>query len=157
MPEHWVSSEARRHLRGRRKTDTRPELLLRSALHALGARYRLHRQIAKGCTPDIVLPARRLAVFVDGDYWHSCPIHRLDKTVRGPNAELWERKFTRNKERDRLATQLAETAGWRVVRVWECAVRHDPRAAARQVIAGISPPPHAASGRGRGRRGSSDS
>ena len=141
MAEHWVSSEAGRHLRGRRKTDTQPELLLRRALHALGARYRLHRQIAKGCTPDLVLPGRRLAVFVDGDYWHSCPVHRRGKTVRGPNAELWAAKFTRVTERDRRADELAKAAGWCVVRVWECAVRHDPRAVARQVLAGVSPPP----------------
>lgn len=144
MAEVWVSSDASRHLRGRRKTNTQPELLLRRALHALGARYRLHRQIAKGCTPDLVLPSRRLAVFVDGDYWHSCPVHRRDKTVQGPNAELWTLKLARNKERDRHADQLATTAGWHVVRVWECTIRHDPRAAARQVLAGVSPPPHVA-------------
>lgn len=146
MAEQWVSSGTGRHLRGRRRTDTHPELLLRRALHALGARFRLHRRIARGCTPDIVLPGRRLAVFVDGDYWHSCPVHRKDKVVRGPNAELWAAKLARNQERDARANQLAEAAGWRVVRVWECAVRHDPRAVALHVLAGVSPPPRSEDG-----------
>ncbi len=141
MKEEWVASNASQHLRGRRKTDTHPELLLRRALHSLGVRYRLHRQIAKGCTPDIVLPKRRLAVFVDGDYWHSCPVHRRGKTIQGPNAALWAAKLARNKERDRRATLLAEQAGWQVIRVWECTVRHDPLAAAREVLAGRNPPP----------------
>ena len=141
MVEHWASSDASRHLRGRRKTDTLPELLLRRALHALGARYRLHRQIAKGCTPDLVLPKRRLAVFVDGDYWHSCPVHRQGKIVRGPNSELWMAKFARVKQRDQRADELAEAAGWRVVRVWECAIRADATAAAREVLAGRTPLP----------------
>jgi DNA mismatch endonuclease (patch repair protein) len=132
--QRWTSTSKSAHLSGRKKVDTEPELLLRRALHAAGARFRLHRRIAKGCTPDVVLPGRRLAVFVDGCYWHSCPIHGRKTPFTGPNAALWEQKMARNKERDIRSTRLAEEAGWRVVRVWECDVRANPDAAAMVVL-----------------------
>jgi DNA mismatch endonuclease, patch repair protein len=108
----WASTDRGKHLRGRKKVSTAPEVLLRKALHALGARFRLHRRLAKGCTPDIVMPSRRLAVFVDGDYWHSCPVHGRTRPFTGPNAVLWEEKMARNKERDLRSTRLAEEVGW---------------------------------------------
>jgi DNA mismatch endonuclease (patch repair protein) len=134
MAEQWVSTAASKGLRGRRSKDTEPELLLRRALHAVGARFRLHRQLAHGCTPDLVLPGRRLAVFVDGDFWHGCPAHGR-RGFRGPNAGLWQAKIARTQERDEHATELAEDAGWVVVRLWECEVRADPGGAARRVLA----------------------
>src|SRR4051794_15118519 len=102
----WVSTRSGRHLRGRSKVDTEPEVLLRKALHALGARFRLHRTLSPGCTPDLVLPGRHIAVFVDGDYWHSCPMHGRKRPFTGPNASLWEQKMLRNKERDKRSTRL---------------------------------------------------
>ncbi|RTL64499.1 MAG: very short patch repair endonuclease [Pseudonocardiaceae bacterium] len=142
MPdEEWVTTPRSGHLRGRRSKDTTPELLLRRALHAMGARYRLHRRIAPICRPDLVLPKYRIAVFVDGDYWHSCPIHGHNRPFVGPNAALWEQKMLRNKERDRCSTALAEEAGWTVVRLWECTIRADPNAAAQAVLRRQSLPP----------------
>ena len=135
MPEKWVSTNAGAHLSGRRKVSTAPEVLLRKAVHAAGGRFRLHRQIAKGCTPDFVLPARNLAVFVDGCFWHGCPVHGRKTPWTGPNAELWAEKMRRNRERDERSTRLAEEHGWLVVRVWECDVRVDPRAVAEQILA----------------------
>lgn len=137
----WLSTGAGAHLRGRRNVDTAPELLLRRALHSLGARYRLHRNVAPGCTPDIVLPGRRLAVFVDGDYWHSCPVHGRKTPFTGPNADLWTAKMQRNRDRDQRSTALAREAGWTVVRVWECSIRHDAVAAAYAVLRATSPDP----------------
>ncbi|MBV8542294.1 MAG: very short patch repair endonuclease [Pseudonocardiales bacterium] len=116
-------------------------MLLRSALHALGARFRLHRRIAPCCTPDLVLPRRGIAVFVDGDYWHSCPEHGRKTPFTGPNADLWAEKLRRNRERDSRSTKLAEEAGWTVVRVWECAVRADSLGVARDVLDGRAPGP----------------
>lgn len=133
-PSGWVSTSAGSHLRGRRKENTAPEILLRQALHARGARFRLHRPLAKGCTPDLVLPGRRIAVFVDGDFWHGCPVHGRTN-FSGPNAKLWEAKIKRNKQRDQRAAELAREQGWRVVRLWECEVRMDPSAAAARVLA----------------------
>lgn len=141
MHESWSSTKAGKHLSGRRKTNTRPELLLRRALHAAGARFRLHRQIAKGCTPDIVMPGRNIAIFVDGCYWHSCPAHGRRTPFTGPNAHLWERKMQRNRERDVRSSALAVDAGWTVVRVWECSIRDDAVSAASAALAGKSTSP----------------
>jgi DNA mismatch endonuclease, patch repair protein len=125
MASGWVSTKEGSHLAGRKKVNTSPEVELRKAIHAAGGRFRLHRQIAKGCTPDIVLPGRRLAVFVDGCFWHGCPEHGRKSPWTGPNAQLWEEKMRRNAERDRRSTALAEQNGWLVVRVWECEVRRN--------------------------------
>jgi len=123
-------------LAGRRKTDTVPELRLRRALHAQGARFRLHVRLARGCTPDILLPRRRLAVFVDGCFWHSCPVHGRKTPFTGPNAALWEQKMERNRRNDERSTALAAALGWTVWRVWECDVRDDPHAVARRLLTG---------------------
>lgn len=130
----WVSTVKGRHLAGRVSRHTEPELILRRALHAAGARFRLHRNLARGCTPDLVLPRRRTAVFVDGCWWHGCPQHGQRTPFTGPNAALWEDKMRRNRERDVRSCEVAGALGWRVVRLWECEVRHDPDAAARRVL-----------------------
>jgi DNA mismatch endonuclease, patch repair protein len=129
-----VSTAEGEHLAGRKNNDTAPEIALRKALHAQGARFRLHRQLAKGCTPDIVMPGRSLAIFVDGCFWHGCPEHGRRTGFTGPNAQLWEEKMRRNAERDQRSTALAEECGWEVIRVWECDVRKDPRAVAANLL-----------------------
>lgn len=139
VAERWIATQHSAGLSGRRSKDTQPELLLRRALHAAGARFRLHRRLTRGCTPDIVLPGRRLAVFVDGDFWHGCPKHRPNRDPRGPNREMWRAKFEATKARDERATVLAQEAGWTVVRVWECEVREDPVATAHRVLAAATP------------------
>lgn len=96
-------------------------------------------QIAKGCTPDFVLPSRHIAVFVDGCFWHGCPEHGRKTPWAGPNAELWADKMRRNAERDRRSTHLAQDHGWQVVRVWECQVRRDPGAVAHAVMSTQEP------------------
>jgi DNA mismatch endonuclease (patch repair protein) len=95
----------------------------------------VHVQLAKGCTPDIVMPRRRLVVFADGCYWHSCPEHGRKTPFTGPNAELWEEKMRRNRERDDRSSRIAAELGWQVVRVWECEIVADPDAAALKVLA----------------------
>lgn len=130
----WVSTRAGRHLKGRKKVDTAPEMALRRALHRLGGRYRLHVTLEKGCTPDLLMKSRRLAVFVDGCWWHSCPAHGRQTPFTGPNAERWEQKMRRNRERDQRATEIAERLGWHVERFWECEVMADPEACARLLL-----------------------
>jgi len=103
-----------------RRTDTRPELVLRSELHRRGLRFRKdYRVDLEGARPrpDVVFTRARVAVFVDGCFWHSCPEHRgkAPKT----NAGFWESKLARNVERDRLHDDALRTAGWTVVRLWE--------------------------------------
>jgi DNA mismatch endonuclease (patch repair protein) len=138
--QRWVSTEAGRHLAGRVKEHTTPEVALRRALHAAGARFRLHPRLAKGCTPDLVLPRWGLAVFVDGCFFHSCPTHGRQTPWTGPNAALWEEKMRRNTERDTTSTALAQGLGWVVVRVWEHEVTTDPAATAARVLTAAPAP-----------------
>lgn len=107
-------------MRGNRRTDTRPERLLRSLLHRRGLRFRKDMRIDVGTRnprPDIVFPRINLAVFVDGCFWHKCPAH--GRVPGGANADYWRHKLERNVTRDRLDTDALEAHGWRVLRIWE--------------------------------------
>lgn len=128
----WVSTTKGAHLRGRATRNTKPEVELRHAVHALGLRFRLHRTVVARCTPDFVLPRHRLAVFVDGCFWHGCPQHSPDE-FRGPNAARWRQKIDTNRQRDRRNDRLLAEADWRVLRIWECEIRKDVGAAAERV------------------------
>jgi DNA mismatch endonuclease, patch repair protein len=115
------SSEGRSaNMRANRRTDTKPELALRRALHGRGYRYRkdYRLDLANGARvrPDIAFTARRVAVFVDGCFWHVCPEHG---TSPAANTWYWEPKLRRNVQRDRAADEALAAAGWQVVRVWE--------------------------------------
>lgn len=101
---------------GRR--DTTPELAIRSELHRRGFRFRVDRAPVPGLRSraDIVFGPARVAVYVDGCFWHSCPEHG---TRPKANAEWWERKLDRNQERDRETDRVLREHGWRVVRIWE--------------------------------------
>lgn len=115
-----------------RRRDTRPERLLRSLLHALGLRYRVDRPIlatSRRVRPDLVFGPARVAVFVDGCFWHCCPIHAASPKA---NAEFWRAKLDRNWERDRADDAALTSAGWTVLRVWE---HEDPAEAATRVEA----------------------
>jgi DNA mismatch endonuclease, patch repair protein len=107
-------------MRAIRRTDTKPEVALRQALHRQGYRFRkdFRLDLAEGkrVRPDIAFTARRVAVFVDGCFWHACPEHG-GKPAK--NTWYWEPKLQRNVERDRLADAALSAAGWDVVRVWE--------------------------------------
>ena len=102
-----------------RSRDTRPEMLLRRALWSAGLRYRVHGPGLPG-RPDVVFPGRKVVVFVDGCFWHGCPLHYRTPPSPGP---YWSAKLARNVGRDARDTAALETAGWRVVRVWEHEVR----------------------------------
>ncbi|MGZ8371190.1 MAG: very short patch repair endonuclease [Caulobacteraceae bacterium] len=108
---------------------TSPELKVRRMLWALGARYRLHRKDLPG-SPDIVLPARKLAIFVHGCFWHG---HDCARGARIPkqNRDYWTGKVARNRARDEGAQMALETLGWRVVTVWECDLKNDAALEAR--------------------------
>jgi DNA mismatch endonuclease, patch repair protein len=122
VAEYPHSSSAGRsaNMRANRRTDTKPELALRRALHRQGYRfrkdYRLDLADGKRVRPDIAFTARRVAVFVDGCFWHACPEHGSRPAA---NVWYWEPKLRRNVERDRAADAALAAAGWNVVRVWE--------------------------------------
>jgi DNA mismatch endonuclease, patch repair protein len=117
-------------MQGNRGRDTRPELALRSALHRRGLRFFKNRrpELDVSCRADVVFPAARVAVFLDGCFWHQCPDHG---TAPGTNSTYWRAKLDRNVARDRRNDADLRAAGWRVVRVWE----HEEPDAAAEVIA----------------------
>jgi len=128
-------SSVMRQVKGR---NTSPELKVRKALTRLGARYRLHRKDLPG-NPDIVLPGRRLALFVQGCFWHG---HDCARGARVPkqNRDYWVGKVERNRTRD-LKTHAALTAlGWRVEPIWECELK-DGAALERRLAQLLSPAP----------------
>ncbi|MCA2216988.1 very short patch repair endonuclease [Jidongwangia harbinensis] len=108
-----------RNMQANRRTDTRPEMRLRAALHQRGYRFRKDLRLDLGGTrvrPDIVFTRKRIAVFVDGCFWHLCPLHGRKPKV---NDWYWGPKLQRTVERDRAATAALTAAGWNVVRLWE--------------------------------------
>ena len=103
-----------------RGADTKPEVKLRKALWRMGLRYRTKSRLLG--KPDIVFPAKRVAVFVDGCFWHGCPEHFQQPRA---NATFWRDKLDRNRARDQEVNQALVTQGWFVIRVWEHEVRSD--------------------------------
>jgi DNA mismatch endonuclease, patch repair protein len=101
-----------------RSKDTKPELIVRSVLHKLGYRFRLHRKDLPGC-PDIVLPKFKTVIFVHGCFWHMHENCR-DGTLPKTNQKTWKVKLQRNIERDILNIRLLENNGWSVIVIWEC-------------------------------------
>jgi DNA mismatch endonuclease (patch repair protein) len=113
--DETTRSAVMRRVKGR---NTTPELKVRRALTALGARYRLHRTDLPG-KPDIVMPGRRLAIFVHGCFWHG---HDCARGARVPkdNRDYWIGKVARNRARDERSREALAALGWRVETIWEC-------------------------------------
>lgn len=114
------STHATATMRANRGTDTGPERALRSALHRRGFRFRKNTRLdldtGRRVRPDIVFPTLRLAVFVDGCYWHGCTEHR---SIPATNSAFWQAKIDGTRRRDAVHTGWLEDAGWTVLRVWE--------------------------------------
>ncbi len=111
--------------------DTGPELNLRRNVWALSLRYRLQYRIGR-TRPDMVFVGAKLAVFVDGCFWHGCPLHSV---MPKNNRHFWEQKLRRNRERDVENTQWLEAEGWRVLRFWEHEIEASPTDCARRIAA----------------------
>lgn len=129
--ESWATNEATRtSMLGNRSRDTKPELLVRRALHARGFRFRvdLRPEPTLRTRADIVFTRRRIAVYIDGCFWHGCPIHGTSPKA---NAEYWTPKLARNIERDLESTTALEQRGWVVLRFWT----HEPVAGVVERIA----------------------
>lgn len=132
----WASSPAvRASMKSNRRRDTSPELAVRRLVHAAGLRYRVdfsplddHRRLRA----DLVFTRARVAVFIDGCFWHGCPQHH---TVAKTNAEYWARKVQTNMERDERFNALLKKAGWTVLRFWE---HEEPASVARSIVHAVS-------------------
>jgi DNA mismatch endonuclease, patch repair protein len=117
-----VDSKTRsRMMSGIRGKNTKPEIIVRKCLFSLGCRYRLHRRALPGA-PDIVMPGRKIVVFVHGCFWHSHQSCRLVKTPAS-NVEFWRNKLSGTVVRDEKAASELQAMGWRVLVVWECSTR----------------------------------
>jgi len=125
--------------------DTAPELALRGALHRHGLRFRVHPGQVVG-KPDIVNRSKRVAIFVDGDFWHGNPddwerrgFDSMEAQFRSANRERWVAKLRRNVERDRQVTSQLEAEGWTVLRFWASEVRDNLDAVVERIVASWDP------------------
>jgi DNA mismatch endonuclease (patch repair protein) len=129
---HPASQVVSDRMRRNRRKDTKPELIIRSLLHREGLRFRVDLPIRAAdvrVRPDIVFTRARLAVFIDGCFWHCCPEHG---TSPARNIAYWAPKLERNVARDRRVNRALEAAGWRVIRAWE---HEDPGAVTARIRA----------------------
>ena len=118
-----MTTEAvRKSMQGNKRANTKPELILRKALHEAGlSGYRLQWKVPGH--PDISWPGKKVAIFVNGCFWHRCPMCK--PPMPKSNVEYWSSKFERNVERDQRKLEQLEEAGWTVHTVWECELKRD--------------------------------
>ena len=134
MAESWASSEGvRASMRSNRGRDTRPEVALRSAVHARGLRYRVAAQPINGLrrTADLVFPTEPVAVFLDGCFWHGCPEHH---TIAVTNAGYWAEKVTANRAKDADTDRRLADAGLMTIRIWEHEAPEQAAARVKDVV-----------------------
>lgn len=137
--ESWASTPgSRASMQSNRGRDTTPELAVRRRLHAMGLRYRVSVRPVPNLrrTADIVFARPRIAVFIDGCFWHGCPEH-YQAPVR--NGEFWRAKRTRNRERDAETDAALTAAGWTPLRYWEHEVRVAPALVAALIASAVRP------------------
>ena len=119
-------------MKGNKGKDTKPELLVRRLLRESGfPGYRLHWKKAPG-RPDIAYPGRRVAVFVNGCYWHRCPM--CGPPMPKAHSEFWKVKFRASEARDLRKTAELDAAGWFVAVVWECELKKNPSEAIERIL-----------------------
>ena len=119
-----------------RSKNTKPEIILRSALHQLGFRFRLHKSDLPG-KPDIVLPKYNTVIFVNGCFWHyhkDCSEGRIPNT----NTKFWREKLKRNEERDKKKQTTLKKKGWHVLIVWECELENELEKTIRKVLQSLN-------------------
>jgi DNA mismatch endonuclease, patch repair protein len=120
MADTLTPAQRSAHMARIKRSDTRPELVVRKLLHRLGYRFRIQLAGVPG-RPDVAFPGRRKAIYVHGCFWHAhenCPVSRVPKT----HTEFWRAKFEANRERDRRLENSAREAGWSCLSIWECEV-----------------------------------
>jgi DNA mismatch endonuclease (patch repair protein) len=114
-----------------RSKNTKPEILLRKLLWNQGYRgYRIHNNDLPG-KPDIIFKTQKIAIFIDGCFWHKCPV---DFQEPQSNKKYWTKKIRSNVERDKKVNEQLQSDGWTVIRIWEHEIRKDPEKALSQII-----------------------
>lgn len=131
MADVLTPEQRRLNMRGIRGQNTKPEMILRRGLHALGLRYQLHRRDLNG-RPDLVFPGYRAVLFVHGCFWHGHQCHLFK--VPATRTQFWINKISKNSVRDKEVTIALQKEGWRVVTIWECAVRGKERLDLRELF-----------------------
>ena len=131
MPDIVDEATRSRMMSGIRGKDTRPEMVVRRGLHAMGFRYKLHDGTLPG-KPDLVFPARRAVILVNGCFWHGHDCHLFKWP--SSRADFWKRKILRNREKDAETLEALYSDGWRVLTVWECALKGSTRLSAGEVV-----------------------
>lgn len=128
------ADHVRRRFERQRRRDTKPEMLLRRELHRRGLRYRVDTRVVEGLRrrADLLFSGPKVAVFVDGCFWHRCPEHG---NIPKSNTEWWKAKLERNVERDRDTDERLHRAGWMVIRVWEHELKDNHKLVADRVEA----------------------
>ncbi|KWW97916.1 DNA glycosylase [Carbonactinospora thermoautotrophica] len=133
MVDHLSPEGRSRVMAAIRSTNTGPERALRAALRATGASgYRIHYRSLPG-KPDVAFTRWKVAVFVDGAFWHGHPDHFNPETA----SEYWREKIKRNQERDRQADEALRALGWTVLRFWDFELRDDPGGVIERVLAAL--------------------
>ncbi len=124
------SEAALNRMKAAKPRDTAPEKALRSALHKIGLRYRIDVRPIKELNrrADIAFRSTKVAIFVDGCFWHGCPIHGTEAKA---NAAFWKNKIKQNQMRDKDTNERLKKAGWKVIRVWE---HENPQKAAQRIL-----------------------
>lgn len=123
MPDDLTPEQRRRCMAAIRSKDTKPEMIVRRAVHALGCRFRLHRRDLPGC-PDLVLSKYRKVIFVHGCFWHA---HTCRAGSRAPasNVDYWTKKRAGNVNRDNQAQDKLTALGWQTLTIWECEIKQE--------------------------------
>lgn len=131
MPDIVDEATRSRMMSGIRGKDTRPEMIIRRGLHAMGFRYKLHDNTLPG-KPDLVFPARRAVILVNGCFWHGHDCHLF----KWPSSrvDFWKRKILRNREKDAETLKSLRSDGWRILTVWECALKGSTRLPAGEAV-----------------------
>jgi DNA mismatch endonuclease (patch repair protein) len=133
MPDNMTPEQRRLTMSRIQKSNTKPEITVRRLVFARGLRFRKYVSSLPG-TPDLVFSGARVAVFVDGDFWHGW---RLDEWEHKLSSTYWKEKIARNRKRDSEHDAKLKEDGWTVIRVWEHEVEKDPEACVRRIEAAV--------------------
>lgn len=134
MTDVLTKEQRRRNMSGNRGKNTSPEVTFRKLLWSLGFRgYRIHSSLPG--KPDIVFPRQKIAVFIDGCFWHKCPVHFREPETR---KDFWMNKINKNVGRDRKVNRELEEIGYTVIRIWEHEIKKDPHKAVGRLTSLLS-------------------